>query len=71
MGGCMGSNAPQAPPDAQAQSHKIDEALKLDKKRRDTKIKLLLLGSGESGKCTLVKQVTLLLPGDVNLLFSR
>ncbi|ORY51670.1 guanine nucleotide binding protein, alpha subunit [Rhizoclosmatium globosum] len=57
MGGCASS-----PQDAEAiaASRAIDKALKNDAKEIDDSIRLLLLGSGESGKSTILKQMKLI-----------
>ena len=41
-------------------SRAIDNRLKVDRRREDMKMKLLLLGAAESGKSTLFKQMRLL-----------
>ena len=48
---CYGSEA------ATNRSIQIEDELRLQKNNRMTEIKLLLLGSGEAGKSTIVKQV--------------
>ncbi|KAF9414058.1 hypothetical protein BGZ94_000532, partial [Podila epigama] len=53
MGACVSSPA-------EAQSRKIDLALKADERRRKLEVKLLLLGAGEAGKTTIIKQMKLL-----------
>ncbi|KAF9910317.1 hypothetical protein EC991_006816 [Linnemannia zychae] len=54
MGSCVSS------PSAEAQSKRIDLALKQDERRRKLEVKLLLLGAGEAGKTTIIKQMKLL-----------
>ena len=38
----------------------INEAIKSDKKKQGNEVKILLLGAGESGKSTLIKQVKII-----------
>ncbi|KAF9370281.1 hypothetical protein BGX21_005619, partial [Mortierella sp. AD011] len=45
---------------ADSQSKKIDIALKADGKLRRLEVKLLLLGAGEAGKTTILKQMKLM-----------
>ncbi|KAF9967958.1 hypothetical protein BGZ70_007496 [Mortierella alpina] len=47
-------------PSEEAQSKKIDIALKADERRRKLEVKLLLLGAGEAGKTTIIKQMKLM-----------
>ncbi|KAI8384501.1 heterotrimeric G-protein alpha subunit (G-alpha, GPA2) [Radiomyces spectabilis] len=61
MGNCtslrdlVGRNSPDA-----TQSHIIDKQIKADEKRMKTEVKILLLGAGESGKSTILKQMKLI-----------
>ncbi|KZF23601.1 guanine nucleotide binding protein, alpha subunit [Xylona heveae TC161] len=43
-----------------ARSQEIDRMIRQDQKRNQTRIKLLLLGAGESGKSTVLKQMKLI-----------
>jgi guanine nucleotide-binding protein G(i) subunit alpha len=60
MGGCLSS---QSPEDTQARqrTQQIDEQLQEDYKRVRKEVKILLLGSGESGKSTVIPLLSLLL----------
>ncbi|KDQ56215.1 hypothetical protein JAAARDRAFT_305437 [Jaapia argillacea MUCL 33604] len=59
MGNCVsGGDA-----DAKARSHQIDKEIHEDSKRLKRECKILLLGSGESGKSTIVKQMKILHQG--------
>ncbi|KAJ3301126.1 guanine nucleotide-binding protein subunit alpha [Blyttiomyces sp. JEL0837] len=57
MGNC---GSAQSDPAADARSREIDRALKEEAKRVDESLKLLLRGSGESGKSTVLKQFKLI-----------
>lgn len=50
---CCG--APAGDPEARAKSKRIDEMIKQDRKDEVRKVKLLLLGTGDSGKSTFLK----------------
>ncbi|KAI9333251.1 G protein alpha subunit [Obelidium mucronatum] len=56
MGSCMSAEAAAA----SAASREIDKALKLEMKATEQNIKLLLLGAGETGKSTVLKQIKLI-----------
>jgi GTPase SAR1 family protein len=43
-----------------ARSHELDEAARQDYEKLRAKVKLLLLGTGESGKSTILKQMRIL-----------
>jgi len=58
MGGCMSTNGEEA--DQKKRSQKIDRDLEEDSKRLRRECKILLLGSGESGKSTIVKQMKII-----------
>ncbi|KAF9580453.1 hypothetical protein BGW38_002901, partial [Lunasporangiospora selenospora] len=47
-------------PAEEIQSKKIDQALKAEERSRKLEVKLLLLGAGEAGKTTIIKQMKLL-----------
>ncbi|KAJ3107214.1 guanine nucleotide-binding protein subunit alpha [Phlyctochytrium planicorne] len=57
MGGC--SSTPEEA-EANVKSKEIDRAIQAEKRNTEESIKLLLLGSGESGKSTILKQFRLL-----------
>lgn len=58
----MCASTPRTPEDKQEkqQSQAIDIALHEDERRAGTEFKILLLGPGESGKSTIVKQMKII-----------
>ncbi|PSR80177.1 guanine nucleotide regulatory protein [Coniella lustricola] len=58
MGACMSSSSDVT--DQKKRSQKIDKDLEEDSKRLRKECKILLLGSGESGKSTIVKQMKII-----------
>ncbi|KAH8801946.1 G protein alpha-subunit [Flagelloscypha sp. PMI_526] len=62
MGNCMSGDNGGHPVDPQAKAHSdaIDSQLKRDKQLAKSEIKMLLLGAGESGKSTVLKQMKLI-----------
>ncbi|KAF9910850.1 hypothetical protein EC991_005313 [Linnemannia zychae] len=54
LGGCISSDP------ANVQSRRIDSVLRADERRRKLEVKLLLLGAGEAGKTTIIKQMKLM-----------
>ncbi|KAJ3350592.1 hypothetical protein HDU83_009525 [Entophlyctis luteolus] len=56
MGSCTSAEAAAAA----ATSRKIDKQLKIEQKALEQNIKLLLLGAGETGKSTVLKQIRLI-----------
>lgn len=59
MGGCIGATTPEER-EAKSRSSAIDRNLRQDAKEFENTIKILLLGAGESGKSTLVKQMKII-----------
>eukprot|EP00211_Chloroparvula_japonica_P005724 CAMPEP_0119120118 /NCGR_PEP_ID=MMETSP1310-20130426/1304_1 /TAXON_ID=464262 /ORGANISM="Genus nov. species nov., Strain RCC2339" /LENGTH=359 /DNA_ID=CAMNT_0007109583 /DNA_START=184 /DNA_END=1263 /DNA_ORIENTATION=+ len=58
MGNCSGTSSGTV--EEKQRSRDIDQAIKKDRKYIDHEIKILLLGAGESGKSTIVKQMRIL-----------
>lgn len=58
MGSCMSKSSEET--DQKKRSQKIDKDLEEDSKRLRRECKILLLGSGESGKSTIVKQMKII-----------
>ncbi|KUI68175.1 Guanine nucleotide-binding protein alpha-3 subunit [Cytospora mali] len=58
MGSCMSKNSEEL--EQKKRSQKIDKDLEEDSKRLRRECKILLLGSGESGKSTIVKQMKII-----------
>lgn len=58
--GCVHSITETAHKKAQQRSRKIDEQLQKYSEKASKEIKLLLLGAGESGKSTIVKQIKII-----------
>ncbi|KAL2008307.1 hypothetical protein VTN00DRAFT_8289 [Thermoascus crustaceus] len=62
--GCVSSKpADSADKEASQQNAKIDRMIRNDKKTLDRTIKILLLGAGESGKSTIIKQMRIIHAG--------
>ena len=60
MGNCAGGPQTAEEREAKARSEQIDKGLKKDKDIIENTIKILLLGAGESGKSTVVKQMKII-----------
>ncbi|KAJ5648317.1 hypothetical protein N7490_004689 [Penicillium lividum] len=58
--GCIASKPAEADMDASQRNARIDRVIKSDKKTMDRTIKILLLGAGESGKSTIIKQMRII-----------
>ncbi|KAK4158287.1 guanine nucleotide-binding protein alpha-3 subunit [Chaetomidium leptoderma] len=58
MGSCMSTSGEES--DQRKRSNKIDKDLEEDSKKLRKECKILLLGSGESGKSTIVKQMKII-----------
>lgn len=58
--GCVQSAIDKPDKLAKKKSKQIDEQLKRENERNSREVKLLLLGAGESGKSTIVKQIKIL-----------
>ncbi|KAJ5093428.1 Fungal G-protein alpha subunit [Penicillium angulare] len=58
--GCLVSKPAEADRDAVQRNARIDRVIKSDKKTLDRTIKILLLGAGESGKSTIIKQMRII-----------
>ncbi|KAG8742125.1 hypothetical protein FRC10_001995 [Ceratobasidium sp. 414] len=54
MGSCLSNNSD---PEALKKHREVEKELKAHSKKRDTQVKVLLLGSGDSGKSTVLKQM--------------
>lgn len=60
--GC-GSSSPVLDPAAEARNRQIDRALENEKQAQKLTLKVLLLGNGESGKSTVLKQMIIIHKG--------
>ena len=60
MGGVCGVEQSELTTEEKSRQMEIEKMLREDKKRFDLEIKILLLGTGESGKSTIAKQLKLL-----------
>ncbi|KAG9391275.1 guanine nucleotide-binding protein alpha-1 subunit [Carpediemonas membranifera] len=66
MACCGSSNLSEDEKRARKASKAIDKSLKKDRRKQDQEIRVLLLGSGESGKSTIVKQMKIINAGGFN-----
>ena len=55
--GCMQSSESERNESSKSRSEAIDKQLRMDAVKQASEVKLLLLGAGESGKSTIVKQM--------------
>ncbi|KAJ6079536.1 hypothetical protein N7467_009289 [Penicillium canescens] len=58
--GCLVSTPAEADKEALQRNARIERSIKNDKKTLDRTIKILLLGAGESGKSTIIKQMRII-----------
>jgi guanine nucleotide-binding protein subunit alpha len=61
--GCISSKPVEMDKEAISRNARIDRSIKNDKKTMDRTIKILLLGAGESGKSTIIKQMRIIHSG--------
>jgi guanine nucleotide-binding protein subunit alpha len=60
---CFGRKPSTADPESSRKNAEIEKSLRTDKKRAEREVKLLLLGAGESGKSTVLKQMRIINAG--------
>ncbi|KAJ5594765.1 Fungal G-protein alpha subunit [Penicillium hispanicum] len=58
--GCISSKPAEGDKLALQRNARIDRSIRMDKKTMDRTIKILLLGAGESGKSTIIKQMRII-----------
>lgn len=58
--GCCGGGGAGEDPESKKRNEEIEKQIKADKNRMRSEVKLLLLGAGESGKSTILKQMKLI-----------